>query len=192
VPRKRPQVLGIGLNVLNRAAGQTASVCRASQRHPFLLERAADPLYGAGVNTKLFGNDADTGPSRSRQSLTDLCKTRRRVEVAFLCRAQGQNGCDLFRGVIVTWSERSGFGLHFRLMFSEPVQSCRPLSTTRRVRNPPCQLRFLSRLGGLPMGPILMDVSFAGSAASLMPRCGCPSAHHKAGRWKRRLRPTDA
>jgi hypothetical protein len=38
--------------------------------------------------------------------------------VAYLCPAQGQNGCDLFRGVIVTWSERSGFGLRFRLMLT--------------------------------------------------------------------------
>jgi hypothetical protein len=36
-----------------------------------LLERAADPLHRARINSKLFGNDADTGPSRSRQSLTD-------------------------------------------------------------------------------------------------------------------------
>src|SRR5207247_2836439 len=35
------------------------------------LERAADPLHRAGINSKLFGNDADTGPPRSRQSLTD-------------------------------------------------------------------------------------------------------------------------
>src|SRR2546421_12074653 len=48
-----------------------ATVCPASQRDRVLLERAADPLYGAGVNAKLFGNDADTGPPRSRQSLTD-------------------------------------------------------------------------------------------------------------------------
>src|SRR5215467_11898842 len=36
-----------------------------------LLERAADPLHRARVNSKLFGNDADTGSPRSRQSLTD-------------------------------------------------------------------------------------------------------------------------
>src|SRR5215831_20236417 len=48
-----------------------ATVCPASQRDRVLLERAADPLYGAGVNAKPFGNDADTGPPRSRQSLTD-------------------------------------------------------------------------------------------------------------------------
>jgi hypothetical protein len=45
--------------------------CPASQRNRVLLERAADPLHRAGVNSELFGNDADTGPSRSRQSLTD-------------------------------------------------------------------------------------------------------------------------
>ena len=60
MPRKHPQV-----------EPPAATVCRASQRHRVLFERAADPLYGAGVNSKLFGNDADTGPSRSRQSLTD-------------------------------------------------------------------------------------------------------------------------
>jgi hypothetical protein len=48
-----------------------ATVCPASQRDRVLLERAADPLYGAGINSKLFGNDADTGPAWSRQSLTD-------------------------------------------------------------------------------------------------------------------------
>jgi hypothetical protein len=36
-----------------------------------VLERAADPLYGAGINSEVFGNDAHTGPPRSRQSLTD-------------------------------------------------------------------------------------------------------------------------
>jgi len=35
------------------------------------LERAANPLHGARVNAKLFGNDADTGPPGGRQSLTD-------------------------------------------------------------------------------------------------------------------------
>src|SRR5262249_28859058 len=68
---KRPEVLGIGLNRPESSCRPTASVYRASQRHPVLLERAADPLYGARINSKLFGNDADTGPSRSRQSLTD-------------------------------------------------------------------------------------------------------------------------
>jgi hypothetical protein len=34
-------------------------------------KRAANPLHRAGINSKLFGNDADTGPPRSRQSLTD-------------------------------------------------------------------------------------------------------------------------
>src|SRR5262249_6973254 len=48
-----------------------ATVCAASQRDRVMLERAADPLHRAGVNSKLFGNDADTGPPRSRQSLTD-------------------------------------------------------------------------------------------------------------------------
>src|SRR5262249_24667120 len=43
----------------------------ASQRDRVLLERAADPLHRAGVNSKLFGNDADTGPASIRQSLTD-------------------------------------------------------------------------------------------------------------------------
>src|SRR5262245_50835788 len=34
-------------------------------------ERAADPLHRAGIEAKPFGNDAHTGPSRSRQGLTD-------------------------------------------------------------------------------------------------------------------------
>src|SRR5262249_18260702 len=60
-------------NVLNRAASRrpAATVCPASQRDRVLLERAADPLHRAGVNSKLFGNDADTRSPRSRQSLTD-------------------------------------------------------------------------------------------------------------------------
>jgi hypothetical protein len=69
MPRKRPQVLAADLIVLDRAARRYR--CPASQRNRVLLERAADPLHRAGVNSKLFGNDADTGPSRSRQSLTD-------------------------------------------------------------------------------------------------------------------------
>jgi hypothetical protein len=36
-----------------------------------VLERAADSLHCAGVNSKPFGNDAHTGPLRSRQSLAD-------------------------------------------------------------------------------------------------------------------------
>jgi len=35
------------------------------------LERAADPLHRAGVNSKPSGNDPYTGPPRSRQSLAD-------------------------------------------------------------------------------------------------------------------------
>jgi hypothetical protein len=34
-------------------------------------ERATDPLHGAGIDSEAFGNDAHTGPSRSRQGLTD-------------------------------------------------------------------------------------------------------------------------
>jgi hypothetical protein len=34
-------------------------------------ERAADPLHRAGIHAKPFGNDAHTGPPRSRQGLTD-------------------------------------------------------------------------------------------------------------------------
>src|SRR5262249_26155388 len=52
-------------------ARPAATVCPASQGDRVLLERAADPLHRAGVNSKLFGNDADTGPPRRRQSLTD-------------------------------------------------------------------------------------------------------------------------
>src|SRR5262249_13146507 len=36
-----------------------------------VLERAADSLHCAGVNSKPFGNNAHTGPPRSRQSLAD-------------------------------------------------------------------------------------------------------------------------
>src|SRR5215468_6285889 len=36
-----------------------------------VLERAADSLHCAGVNSKPFGNDAHTGPPTSRQSLAD-------------------------------------------------------------------------------------------------------------------------
>src|SRR5438105_931111 len=48
-----------------------ATVCPALRRDRVLLERAADPLHRARINSKLFGNDADTRPPRSRQSLTD-------------------------------------------------------------------------------------------------------------------------
>src|SRR5262249_24969330 len=60
-----------GLDRSESSRRPTATVFPASQRDRVLLERAADPLHRAGVNSKLFGNDADTGPSRSRQSLTD-------------------------------------------------------------------------------------------------------------------------
>src|SRR5262245_19726048 len=36
-----------------------------------VLERAADSLHCAWVNSKPFGNDAHTGPPRSHQSLAD-------------------------------------------------------------------------------------------------------------------------
>src|SRR5262249_44899132 len=34
-------------------------------------ERAADPLHYPRIDSELFGNDADTGPPRSRQGLAD-------------------------------------------------------------------------------------------------------------------------
>jgi hypothetical protein len=34
-------------------------------------ERAADALHCPGIDSELFGNDAHTGPPRSRQGLTD-------------------------------------------------------------------------------------------------------------------------
>src|SRR5215831_19402752 len=37
----------------------------------YAVERAADALHCPGIDSKLFGNDAHTGPPRSRQSLTD-------------------------------------------------------------------------------------------------------------------------
>jgi hypothetical protein len=70
MPRKRPQVLGGDLNP-SESSCPAATVCPASHRDRVLLERAADPLHRARVNSKPFGNDADTGPPRSRQSLTD-------------------------------------------------------------------------------------------------------------------------
>ena len=63
-------VLGVDLN-RPESSRPPLTVCPASQRDRVLLERAADPLHRAGVNSKLFSNDADTGPPRSRQSLTD-------------------------------------------------------------------------------------------------------------------------
>ena len=71
MPRQCAYVLGIDLNRSESIRRPTVSVYRASQAGRACLERAADPLYGAGVNAKLFGNDADTRPSRSRQSLAD-------------------------------------------------------------------------------------------------------------------------
>src|SRR5215831_15232330 len=70
MPRKRPEVLGVDLNP-SESSRPAATVCPASECDRVLLGRAADPLHRARVNSKLFGNDADTGPSRSRQSLTD-------------------------------------------------------------------------------------------------------------------------
>jgi hypothetical protein len=37
----------------------------------YALESAADPLHCPGIDSKPLGNDAHTGPPRSRQSLTD-------------------------------------------------------------------------------------------------------------------------
>src|SRR5262249_62016106 len=70
LPKCGVSVLFAGVVPLE-GAPPAATVCPASQGDRVLLERAADPLHRAGVNSKLFGNDADTGPPRSRQSLTD-------------------------------------------------------------------------------------------------------------------------
>src|SRR5215475_8044822 len=69
-PQRGAQVLGANLN-RSESSRPAATVCRASQGDRVLLERASDPLHRAGVNSKLFGNDADTGPPRGRQSVTD-------------------------------------------------------------------------------------------------------------------------
>jgi hypothetical protein len=37
----------------------------------YAVERAADPLHCPGIDSKPFGNDPYTRPSRSRQGLTD-------------------------------------------------------------------------------------------------------------------------
>ena len=79
-----------------------ATVCPASQRDRVLLERAADPLHRAWVNPKLFGNDADTGAPRSRQSLTDSflqCRRDWRTPKAFtLTPGPRKASTDSFRG----------------------------------------------------------------------------------------------
>ena len=37
----------------------------------YAVERAANPLHCPRIDSELFGNDADTGPPRSRQGLAD-------------------------------------------------------------------------------------------------------------------------
>ena len=63
VPAKGAQVLGANLN-RSESSRPAATVCPASQRDRVLLERAADPLHRPGVDSKLSGNDADTGPPK--------------------------------------------------------------------------------------------------------------------------------
>jgi len=60
MPRKEPQVIGGDLNPSE------------SSRPPLpFAPPHSTTAFRAGVNAKPFGNDADTGPPRSRQSLTD-------------------------------------------------------------------------------------------------------------------------
>src|SRR5262249_58462520 len=47
------------------------NVNAVSQTGRAAFERATDSLHCAGVNSKSFGNDADTRPPRRRQSLAD-------------------------------------------------------------------------------------------------------------------------
>src|SRR5215472_14396460 len=80
--RKRPQVLGGDLNRSEIQSGRPQPppvwiMClvlrpqRLGGDDAYAVERAADSLHCAGVNSKTFGNDADTRSPRSRQSLTD-------------------------------------------------------------------------------------------------------------------------
>src|SRR5262245_20405493 len=65
------------------------------------VERAADPLHRAGIDSELFGNDAHTGPPRGRQGLTDSffeCWGNRRTPEAFtLISGSRKPGTDSFR-----------------------------------------------------------------------------------------------
>ena len=48
-------------------------------------ERAADPLHCPRIDSELFGNDADTGPPRSRQGLADsFFQYRGNIDVRFM------------------------------------------------------------------------------------------------------------
>jgi hypothetical protein len=48
-----------------------------------LVERAADALHCAGIDAEPFGNDAHTGPPRSRQGLTDSFFQRGTAQAAY-------------------------------------------------------------------------------------------------------------
>src|SRR5262245_13823047 len=87
MPRKRPQVLGVDLNCsessqagVSRLYGHEASeriIClvlrpqRLGDDDAYAVGRAADALHCSRIDSKLFRNDAHTGPPRSRQGLTD-------------------------------------------------------------------------------------------------------------------------
>src|SRR5262249_37467282 len=64
-------------------------------------ERAADPLHCARIDTEAFGNDAHTGPARSRQGLADSffeCWSNRWAAKAFtLTPGPRKPGTDAFR-----------------------------------------------------------------------------------------------
>jgi hypothetical protein len=64
-------------------------------------ERAADPLHRARIDAEAFGNDAHTGPPRSRQGFTDSffeCGGNRRPPKAFtLIPGARKPGTDSFR-----------------------------------------------------------------------------------------------
>jgi hypothetical protein len=87
MPRKRPQVLGVDLNCsessqagVSRLYGHEDPeriIClvlrssRLGHDDAYAVERAADALHCPRIDSKLFLNDAHTGPPRSRQGLTD-------------------------------------------------------------------------------------------------------------------------
>jgi hypothetical protein len=57
-------------------------------------------------------------------------KARLWTDVQFLCRAQGQNGCDLLRGVIVAWTGRRPRAVRFRRLFPNPRKAAAAITTT--------------------------------------------------------------
>jgi hypothetical protein len=96
-------------------------------------ERAADPLHCPGIDSELFGNDAHTGPPRSRQSLADSlfeCRSNWGTPEAFtLTPGPRKAGTDSFRNHRPLVPASPAAALHWRATtFAPPWKGRSPNS----------------------------------------------------------------